>query len=93
MGFIHGRLGEAKAAREALAIARALGAGAKGSRGAGKRPAKLPDVSGETLLHSFFGAARQRRIRPLTGGDARLAALLREDALEQVGYGTLTPAR
>jgi hypothetical protein len=44
-------------------------------------------------MHSFFGAARHGQKRLLTGGDKRLAQLLREDALEQVGFGTLTPAR
>jgi hypothetical protein len=45
------------------------------------------------LLHAFFGAARHRQKRLLTGGDKRLALALREDALAQVGFGTLTPAR
>ena len=90
LGFIQAQLGATKLAREASATALALGAGAKGAK---KGRAGSADLSAETLLHAFFGAARHRRKRLLTGGDKRLAALLREDALTQVGYGTLTPAR
>jgi hypothetical protein len=62
-------------------------------RGAKKRPADASaSVSEETLLHAFFGAARHKPKRLLTGGDKRLAECLREEALAQVGFGTLTPA-
>jgi tetratricopeptide (TPR) repeat protein len=91
LGFIQTQLGEAKSAQKALATARALGleTGAP-KRGAKKRPV---EVSAEVLLHSFFGAGRHRQKRLLSGGDKRLAGALREDALAQVGFGTLTPAR
>jgi len=97
LGHIQAQLGEAKAAHKALATARALSAGGGldgGERGgAKKRRAAVNDVSDETLLHDFFGAGRHRRKRLLTGGDKRLADLLRKDALAKVGFGTLTPAR
>ncbi|MCA1555095.1 MAG: tetratricopeptide repeat protein [Acidobacteria bacterium] len=91
LGFIQAQSGEAKLANKAFATAVALGiSSGAGGRGMNKRPSA---VSEEMLLHSFFGAARQGQKRLLTGGDKRLAQLLREDALEQVGFGTLTPAR
>jgi tetratricopeptide (TPR) repeat protein len=100
LGFVQQELGEAKLAQKALATARALGAGDGGAarrgakRGAEKRAAKgQASVSEEMLLHAFFGAGRHRRKRLLTGGDKRLAGLLRAEALGQVGFGTLTPAR
>jgi tetratricopeptide (TPR) repeat protein len=97
LGYIQTQLGEAKPAQKALATARALKVKAGAATGAGggtkKRQAAAPDVSDETLLHDFFGAGRHRRKRLLTGGDKRLADLLRQDALEKVGFGTLTPAR
>lgn len=90
LGFIQEQLGDAARARAARATARSLGATIRETRGAKKRPG---DLSAETLLHSFFGASRHRGKRLLTGGDKQLAELLREDALAQVGYGTLTPTR
>lgn len=91
LGFIQEQSGEAKLANKAFATAFALGITARvGGGGARKHPSS---VSEEMLLHNFFGGARHRQKRLLTGGDKRLAQLLREDALEQVGYGTLTPAR
>jgi tetratricopeptide (TPR) repeat protein len=97
LGHIQSQLGEARAAQKALATARSLSADGKqdaGVRGgAKKRRAAVNDVSDETLLHDFFGAGRHRRKRLLTGGDRRLADLLRRDALAKVGFGTLTPAR
>ncbi len=92
LGFLQAQLNEPKQSRRAYALARALGvganAGAKKISGT-KRP---PDVSVEMLQHQFFGAGRHRAKRLLTGGQKRLAALLREDALAQVGCRTLTPA-
>jgi tetratricopeptide (TPR) repeat protein len=93
LGHIQNQLGEVKLAQKALATARALGADAGAAGGAKKRQAAVTAVSDETLLHDFFGAGRHRRKRLLTGGDKRLADLLRRDALAQVGFGTLTPAR
>jgi tetratricopeptide (TPR) repeat protein len=95
LGHIQAQLGEPELAQKALATARALGADAgAGERGGGKkRQAAVAVVSEETLLHGFFGAGRHRRKRLLTGGDKRLADLLRRDALAKVGFGTLTPAR
>jgi tetratricopeptide (TPR) repeat protein len=91
LGYIQAQLGEARLAQKAWATARALGVDAGGGgHGAKKRQV---EVSDETLLHGFFGAGRHRRKRLLTGGDKRLADLLRRDALAKVGFGTLTPAR
>lgn len=90
LGFVQEKLGEAKLAQKAFATARALGIDGRTAKpGTKKRPASVSD---ESLLHSFLGAARHRQKRLLTGGDKRLAQLLREDALAQVGFGTLTPA-
>ena len=74
LGMIRDATGDARAAAEAFARAAAL-SGAKPRRG---RRARASD---ELLLHSFFGAARQTGRGLLTGGDERLARLLREDAL------------
>jgi tetratricopeptide (TPR) repeat protein len=107
LGFIQEQLGESKSAKKAFATARALGAdGGAARRETKKRRADVTanvaasvaanvaaNVSDETLLHAFFGASRHRQKRLLTGGDKRLAGLLREEALAQVGFGTLTPAR
>lgn len=109
LGFIQSELGETEQAQKAWATARALGAEATDGAGRGEGAAtKKPKpaqgaqdvaqgsqgfVSGASLLHGFFGAGRHRRKRLLTGGDKRLADLLRRDALQKVGFGTLTPAR
>ena len=94
LGHLQARLGEAKPAQKAFATAQALGAATGAADGGTKKRRSAPaDVSDETLLHGFFGAGRHRRKRLLTGGDKRLADLLRRDAMEQVGFGTLTPAR
>ena len=93
LGYIQAELGDSAQARKAWATARALDAEVGGGDRAKKLQATRVAVSGETLLHNFFGAGRHRRKRLLTGGDKRLADLLREDALEKVGFGTLTPAR
>lgn len=90
LGYIQDQLGEAASAQAALATAHALGLGASAGRAGKKRPS---GVSAELLLHSFFGAARHGRKRLLMGGDERLAKLLHEDALAQVGFRTLTVAR
>jgi Flp pilus assembly protein TadD len=98
LGHVQAELGDGEAARKAFATARALDAGGS-ARAGGKRGAKRREradasvVSAESLLHEFFGAGRHRRKKLLTGGDGRLAELLREDALAKVGFGTLTPAR
>jgi tetratricopeptide (TPR) repeat protein len=99
LGYLQAQLGEAKLARKALATARALSAepGAKAGKESGAKKLKtaatdVSEVSDETLLHAFFGAGRHRRKHLLTGGDKRLAELLRRDALSKVGFGTLTPA-
>ena len=91
LGFIQEQSGETKLANKAFATAVALGiTSGAGGRSRNRHPSA---VSGEMLLHSFFGAARHRQRHLLTGGDKRLAQLLREDALEQVGFGTLTATR
>jgi len=90
LGHLQAQLGEPKLAQKALATARSLGVSTDAGRGAKKRQAVVSD---EMLLHGFFGAGRHRRKRLLTGGDKRLADLLRKDALAKVGFGTLTPTR
>ena len=90
LGHIQARLGESRRAQKAFATARALGA--EGDAGGGRKKGQGA-ASAEWLLHGFFGAGRHRRKRLLTGGDKRLAALLRSDALAKVGFGTLTPGR
>jgi tetratricopeptide (TPR) repeat protein len=94
LGFIQKQLGESKPAQKAFATARALGLeGGAAQRGAKKGAASArAGASEELLLHAFFGAARHRQKRLLTGGDKRLAQCLREETLAQVGFGTLTPA-
>ena len=77
LGLIRRASGDDARAREAFARAAAL-SGARAKRG--RRPRDAQD-SDELLLHSFFGAARQTGRGLLTGGDERLARLLREDAL------------
>lgn len=77
LGLIRRASGDEARAAEAFARAAAL-SGAKPRRGRGPRAARDAD---ELLLHSFFGAARQTGRGLLTGGDERLARLLREDAL------------
>ncbi|MDQ1613528.1 MAG: hypothetical protein QOG00_3459 [Pyrinomonadaceae bacterium] len=89
LGHLQSQLGEAAAARKAFATARSLGAETNAGRGAKKGRGAVSD---ETVLHTFFGAGRHRRKRLLSGGDKRLADLLRKDALAKVGFGTLTPA-
>jgi tetratricopeptide (TPR) repeat protein len=93
LGYIQAQLGETKLAQKAFATARALIADASDESAAKKHQATVSAVSDETLLHDFFGGGRHRRKRLLTGGDKRLAGLLRKDALAKVGFGTLTPAR
>ncbi|HZH30703.1 MAG TPA: tetratricopeptide repeat protein [Pyrinomonadaceae bacterium] len=100
LGHIQAQLGETKLAQKALATARALdpeanAAGATGRAAGGtkkREAATAVAVSVETLLHNFFGGGRHRRKRLLSGGDKRLADMLRGDALAKVGFGTLTPA-
>ncbi len=74
LGLIQRRLGDAAASRAALRRASALRR-ADGPDGAGGR------ATDELLLHDFFGASRETGKGLLTGGDARLAGLLRADAL------------
>lgn len=92
LGFIQAQTGEAKLAKKAFATAVALGINAGGAVNR-KANSRASTVSGEMMLHNFFGASQHRQKRLLTGGDKRLAQLLREDALAQVGFGALTPAR
>jgi tetratricopeptide (TPR) repeat protein len=77
LGLIRRASGEEAQAEEAFARAAAL-AGERPKRG---RRARAAQGSDELLLHSFFGAARQTGRKLLTGGDERLARLLRDDAL------------
>ncbi|HLL74967.1 MAG TPA: hypothetical protein VK421_06850 [Pyrinomonadaceae bacterium] len=78
LGLIRRAAGEDIQAEEAFARADAL----SGKVRRRSRRARASRASEELLLHSFFGAARQTGRRLLTGGDERLARLLREDALE-----------
>lgn len=77
LGLIRRATGDDGQAAEAFARAAAL-SGAGPRRG---RRARASGASDELLLHSFFGAARQTGRGLLTGGDERLARLMREDAL------------
>lgn len=75
LGLAHTRLGEAQQAAGAFAAARAAGGGAAGAaRGRQASKGKLPPPS-------LFAAGRGSRRRLVTGGDARLAAALQDDAL------------
>jgi Flp pilus assembly protein TadD len=77
LGLIRRASGDDALAEEAFARAAAL-SGATPKRGRKGHAARASD---ELLLHSFFGAARQTGRGLLTGGDERLARLLRDDAL------------
>lgn len=74
LGLIQKRRGDAAGARAALRRASAL-------RRAANPGARAGRASDELLLHDFFGASRETGKGLLTGGDARLAAFLRADAL------------
>lgn len=74
LGLIQKRRGDAAGARAALRRASAL-------RRAGNPGGRAGRASDELLLHDFFGASRETGKGLLTGGDARLAAFLRADAL------------
>jgi Flp pilus assembly protein TadD/ribosomal protein L40E len=77
LGLIRRAAGEDERAEEAFARASAL-SGAEGKR---VRKGRAAGASDELLLHGFFGASRQTGRGLLTGGDERLARLLRDDAL------------
>jgi tetratricopeptide (TPR) repeat protein len=80
LGFVHTRLGERRLASAAFAAARAAGVGAGAGRGAGG--ARGGEAArGRRVLPSLFAPGRGARRKLVTGGDARLAALLHEDAL------------
>lgn len=74
LGLILRRAGDAAGARAAFKRAGTAGADAQPTDDGARRSARFTD---ELLLRSFFGAERERE-RLLTGGDARLAALLRK---------------
>jgi len=75
-GLILRRAGETARARQAFALARTLGANEQGQRAKRQRAPKFTD---ELLLQSFFGAGADGE-RLLTGGDERLATMLRKAA-------------
>lgn len=77
LGLLHRREKDHARAREAFAHATRSG-GESASAGNRKRAAR---ESEQTLMHKVFGAARLKGSGLLTGGDERLARLLREDAL------------
>ena len=77
LGLVHSRLGERKQAAESFAAARAAGAAGAGAPPArGRQPSK-----GRLQPPSLFAQGRGARRKLVTGGDARLAAALQEDAL------------
>ena len=78
LGLVQKRLGDPVASRAALRRAAALRRVNAAPPGAGLRAGR---ASEELLLHDFFGASRETGKGLLTGGDRRLAALLRADAL------------
>lgn len=76
LGFVYRRLGERKRSGAAFALAKELEAGVVAPRAGGRKTAR----AGLPTLPEAAPAGRDRR-RLITGGDARLAAALREDAL------------
>jgi tetratricopeptide (TPR) repeat protein len=76
-GLVWRKSGEAARARQAFALARALLANEQGQGTKRRRTVKFTD---EMLLCSFFGAGANGE-QLLTGGDERLATLLRKAAL------------
>ena len=87
-GLAQLHLGEVALAREAFKCARASEAGRKILVGEGGRMKRAESITAPP----FFGPARHGARRLLTGGDARLAAALREDVLRGSVGGALTPA-
>jgi tetratricopeptide (TPR) repeat protein len=77
LGLIHRREKDHALAREAFARAALVG----GESAGGENRKGAPRESEQALLRRVFGAARQKGSGLLTGGDERLARLLREDAL------------
>ncbi len=77
LGLIRHRAGDAKGARAAFAQTRALDPQPGANTAGRRRAARFTEAS---LHDSFFGAGAQAR-QLLTGGDERLAALLRAEAL------------
>ncbi len=77
LGLIMHASGATTEARAAFAQARALAKQAQAKELGAQRAARF---TGESLLRSFFGVGAERA-RLLTGGDARLAGLLRVQAL------------
>lgn len=75
-GLMQRRAGDAQGARAAFAQARTLTSAAADESAKKQRGARFTEA---TLRDSFFGAGAQAR-QLLTGGDARLAALLRAEA-------------
>ncbi|MCA1613997.1 MAG: hypothetical protein LC800_07575 [Acidobacteria bacterium] len=78
LGLVQKRLGDTVASRAALRRAAALRRVNSAPPRAGLRAGR---ASEELLLHDFFGASRETGKGVLTGGDLRLAGLLRADAL------------
>jgi tetratricopeptide (TPR) repeat protein len=76
LGLLLRRAGDAAGARKAFAQARATSKQRNATGNGSHRAARFTD---EALLRSFFGASPERA-RLLTGGDVRLAALLRKSA-------------
>jgi len=85
LGLVHLRRREQKRAAEAFDAAHALNLSEPRYRTARRRALNSGDIPTPPL----FGRTNQGSKKLLTGGDARLAALLREDAVEAAG-GTLT---
>jgi tetratricopeptide (TPR) repeat protein len=82
LSFVQRRLGQHEQAKESLEAALALDAGRPRPQAEGR---KQRDET-EAFAPSLFAAKGRRRRKLLTGGDARLAAALRDDAL-----GNVTP--
>lgn len=78
LGLIHRHAKDRARAREAFARAATLLGNAAATDG--KKPSRRN--SEQSLLDAFFGSAKQTGTRLLTAGDARLARLMREDALD-----------
>ncbi|HVG30271.1 MAG TPA: hypothetical protein VM864_11265 [Pyrinomonadaceae bacterium] len=79
LGLVHRREKDHTLAREAFARAALVRGESCGADGKSRRGASRESELG--LLHRVFGAARQKGSGLLTGGDERLARVMREDAL------------
>jgi tetratricopeptide (TPR) repeat protein len=79
LGLLHRRAKDHARAREAFSRAAFIDGGGGGVKGGDRKRAARE--SEQALAHRIFGGARLTGSRLLTGGDERLARLMRDDAL------------